>query len=85
MVGRSKRATGPYIDQDGKLLNNGGGTLLIKGNKNWYGIGHNSVYTFDGKDYYFSHAYDANDRGIPKLIVKEIIWVNDWPTLKPLD
>jgi arabinan endo-1,5-alpha-L-arabinosidase len=85
VVGRSKSATGPFVDSEGKALNQGGGTLLIEGNKNWSGVGHNSVYTFDGKDYYFSHAYDANDNGAPKLVVKEITWVNDWPTVQPMN
>ena len=83
MVGRSKNVTGPYVDKDGKNLNNGGGTLLIQGDENWYGAGHNSVYTFDGKDYIFYHAYDANDRAIPKLQVSELEWDADlWPVLK---
>ncbi len=85
VVGRSKSATGPFIDADGKALNQGGGTLLIEGNKNWYGVGHNSVYTFNGKDYYFSHAYDAKDKGAPKLVIKEITWVNGWPSVEPMD
>ena len=85
MVGRSKTVMGPYVDKEGKELFQGGGTLLIEGNKDWYGIGHNSAYTFDGKDYYFSHAYDAHDNGKPKLITKEITWVDDWPTITPLD
>lgn len=85
MVGRSKSVTGPYIDKEGKELNQGGGSLVIQGNKNWYGLGHNSVYTFGGKDYNFMHGYDAHDHGLPKLIVKEIKWVDGWPTVKPMD
>ena len=44
-----------------------------------------SNYTFDGKDYYFSHAYDANDNGTPKLVVKEITWDNGWPVVEPMN
>jgi len=84
VVGKSESATGPFVDADGKPLNQGGGTLLIEGNENWYGVGHNSVYTFDDKDYYFSHAYDANDNGSPKLVTKEITWVDGWPTIAPM-
>lgn len=83
VVGRSKDVTGPYVDREGKPLNEGGGTLLVEGNKNWYGAGHNSTYTFDGKDYVFFHAYDANDKGAPKLKVAELEWdENGWPELK---
>lgn len=83
VVGRSKDVTGPYLDKDGKELNQGGGTLLIEGNKNWYGAGHNSTYTFKGKDYMFFHAYDANDNGAPKLKIAELKWDKDnWPSIK---
>ncbi|MGB3775095.1 MAG: arabinan endo-1,5-alpha-L-arabinosidase [Leeuwenhoekiella sp.] len=83
VVGRSKKAIGPYVDKDGKELNNGGGTLIIEGNDKWYGAGHNSTYTFDGKDYIIFHAYDANDNGAPKLKIAELTWdAKGWPTLK---
>jgi arabinan endo-1,5-alpha-L-arabinosidase len=85
VVGRSKSVTGPYVDKDGKELNKGGGSLVIEGNKNWYGVGHNSVFTFDGKDYTFMHGYDASDKALPKLIVKEITWIDSWPTVQPMD
>lgn len=82
VVGRSKKVTGPYVDKEGKELNKGGGTLIIEGDKNWYGAGHNSAYTFDGKDYIFFHGYDANDKGLPKLRVAEIAWDAElWPVL----
>lgn len=84
VVGRSKTVTGPYVDKDGKKLTEGGGSLVIEGNKNWYGVGHNSIFTFDGKDYTFMHGYDASDKGLPKLIVKEVTWVNGWPTVEPM-
>ncbi|MFH4967506.1 arabinan endo-1,5-alpha-L-arabinosidase [Gaetbulibacter sp. M240] len=83
VVGRSKNVIGPYVDKSGKELNEGGGTLVIEGNKYWYGIGHNSVYTFDGVDYFFSHGYDAKDGAKPKLIVKQVEWVDGWPVLIP--
>lgn len=79
VVGRSKNATGPYIDKEGKPLNEGGGTLLVQGNENWYGAGHNSTYTFNGEDYIFFHAYDAKNKGIPKLKVAELKWEDNWP------
>lgn len=84
VVGRSEKATGPYVDKAGKPLNEGGGTLVLQGNENWYGAGHNSVYNFEGKDYMFFHAYDANDEGAPKLGIKEIKWEDGWPTVEPM-
>ncbi|MFI8377963.1 arabinan endo-1,5-alpha-L-arabinosidase [Leeuwenhoekiella sp. NPDC079379] len=83
VVGRSKKVTGPYFDKIGKSLNEGEGTVIIEGNENWYGAGHNSTYTFDEKDYIIFHAYDANDNGSPKLKVSELEWdVEGWPALK---
>ncbi|TRZ45908.1 arabinan endo-1,5-alpha-L-arabinosidase [Robertkochia solimangrovi] len=83
VVGRSKNVQGPYLDKDGKRLNQGGGTLIIQGNKKWYGAGHCSVYTFENKDYIFFHAYDASENGAPKLKVSELKWdAADWPELK---
>ncbi|WP_375325247.1 arabinan endo-1,5-alpha-L-arabinosidase [Flagellimonas sp. GZD32] len=84
MVGRSKSVTGPYFDKEGIRLDEGGGSMVIEGNKNWYGVGHNSVFTFDGKDYNFMHGYDASDDGLPKLIVKEVSWEDGWPVVEPM-
>ncbi|WP_421898670.1 arabinan endo-1,5-alpha-L-arabinosidase [Marinoscillum sp.] len=83
MVGKSKSVTGPYLDRDGISMNAGGGTLVIEGNKNWAGVGHNSAYTFEGKDYLIFHAYDASDQGRPKLKIAEVQWDDEgWPILR---
>jgi arabinan endo-1,5-alpha-L-arabinosidase len=42
----------------------GGGSLLIAGDKDWKGLGHNSAYTIDGKDYLVLHAYETADKTI---------------------
>lgn len=78
VVGRSKNIQGPYVDQNGVLLNEGGGTLVLEGNEQWAGLGHNSAYTFDGKDYLVYHAYDI-ETGKPKLQIRTISWENEWP------
>lgn len=79
-VGRSKKATGPYVDKDGVELTKGGGTLIVAGNNNYYGIGHNSVYNFNNTYFMYSHGYDINDNGKPKLMVHKITWDNNnWP------
>jgi arabinan endo-1,5-alpha-L-arabinosidase len=82
MVGRSENIQGPYVDRDGVRLDHGGGTLVVAGNEQWPGVGHNSAYTFDGKDYLVFHAYDASDSGRPKLKIEEIVWDADgWPSV----
>ena len=82
MVGRSERVQGPYTDKDGVAMNSGGGSLLLEGDKNWYGVGHNAVASFDGKDYLVFHGYDAHDDGKPKLRTEELKWENDWVFVK---
>lgn len=82
LVGRSPKLTGPYLDKAGKSLAEGGGTLLLAGNQNWAGAGHNSVYTFDGRDYLVFHAYETADRGLQKLKIAELSWDTDgWPAV----
>ncbi len=82
MVGRSGTVEGPYVDKEGLRMDMGGGTMVLKGNKDWHGVGHNAAYHFDGKDYLVFHGYDAHDKGKPKLIIKEMNWDNDfWPII----
>ena len=83
VVGRSAAIEGPYLDKDGKRMDEGGGSLVRQGNEQWAGVGHNSVYTFDDKDYLVYHAYDVNDGGKPKLKVEILTWDdNGWPVVR---
>ena len=81
MVGRSENVYGPYIDRDGVPMNLGGGSLVLEGDKNWNGVGHNAVANFNGVDYLVFHGYDANDNGKPKLRIEKLNWVNGWPSI----
>jgi arabinan endo-1,5-alpha-L-arabinosidase len=82
-VGRARSVTGPYLDKDGKDMMQGGGSLVIKGNKDWPGLGHNAVYSFDNKDYLVLHAYEAADKGIQKLRILPMSWKDAWPVVEP--
>lgn len=84
-VGRSKNVEGPYVDRDGKSLNEGGGTLVLEGNENWVALGHNAAYTFDGKDYLVFHAYETADNAVQKLRILPMHWENDWPQVNAED
>lgn len=82
LVGRSKDVRGPYTDRAGKSLAEGGGTLLLAGTPDWAGVGHNSTYTFDGKDYLVFHAYETADDGLQKLKIAELRWDEaGWPAV----
>ena len=81
-VGRSKKVTGPYVDKDGIPMLHGGGTLITGSDKDYYGKGHNSVYTFNNTDYMFMHGYEKKDHGTPKLLKYILHWdKNGWPFL----
>jgi len=83
VVGRSKEITGPYIDKDNVPMTQGGGSLVLQGNAQWNGVGHNAVYNWYGKDYIIYHGYDASDKGRSKLQVKELSWDGGgWPVVR---
>lgn len=84
-VGRASKVTGPYLDKDGNDMMRGGGSVVIKGNKNWPGLGHNAAYSFDGNDYLVLHAYEAADNGVQKLRILPMNWQDGWPVVKPKD
>ena len=82
MVGRSKDVMGPYFDKMGNSLPEGGGTLVLAGNKDWPGRGGASVCSCDGKDFLVFHAYEAADNGLQKLKIAPINWdENGWPVV----
>ena len=82
-VGRSEKLSGPYLDKENIPMTKGGGTLLLQGDENWHGVGHNSIYTFDQKDYLIFHGYDAKDKGRSKLRIEVLSWDDKgWPALK---
>ena len=86
VVGRSKSVTGPYLDRNGVDMAKGGGSLVIQGDGDWQALGHNSAYTFDGKDYMVLHAYETADKYRQKLKVLDMTWDSEgWPVLDQKD
>ena len=83
-VGRSKKVAGPYLDKDGKDMRNGGGTLLLEGDKKEYeAMGHCSAYSFPDGDFFFCHGYSVAKNGASILVQKKINWTKDgWLTLE---
>lgn len=82
MVGRSQAISGPYADQSGKAMTEGGSTLLLESNGRFIGPGGQSVY-LDGDVYRLvNHYYDGDDNGAPKLQVHDLTWGDDgWPVV----
>jgi len=79
MVGRSRKITGPYADDKGVPMMQGGGTLLLSANDRWLGPGGASVLMQpSGEDIIVFHAYDAHT-GHPALQISTIAWHDGWP------
>jgi arabinan endo-1,5-alpha-L-arabinosidase len=78
-VGRAASVTGPYTDQAGTALLDGGGTLVVEGNATWTAPGHNAVIVTSSGAYNVYHALDAQHAN-PTLRVAQIAWGTDgWP------
>jgi arabinan endo-1,5-alpha-L-arabinosidase len=81
-VGRSSKVTGPYFSKDSVDMAKGGGTILVKGDADYPGVGHQAVVTIDGTDWIVYHGYDARDNGKSKLIIKKLTWDKEgWPVI----
>jgi arabinan endo-1,5-alpha-L-arabinosidase len=86
VVGRAPTVTGPYLDRQGKDMASGGGSPVIEGDRDWQALGHNSAYSFAGRDWLVLHAYQTADHYKSKLKVLEIKWDQDgWPAVDPKD
>lgn len=83
VYGRSRSLTGPYLDNEGKDMAQGGGTLLVGPNDEFYGIGHCSAYQFGKQWYFIAHAYDISQKGQSKLFIRKMEFTKDgWIKLK---
>lgn len=80
-VGRSEEVTGPYVDQDGTPMTEGGGTLVMESYPNWSGPGHNAVLQDDGETILVYHAYSVQANGDPFLRMSPLEWEEGWPSV----
>lgn len=81
-VGRSKNMLGPYIDKKGTPMLKGGGTLILASYENVRGPGCNSIFVDNKKEFLVHHFYDGDDKGVPKLHIRPVVWEKDgWPLL----
>jgi arabinan endo-1,5-alpha-L-arabinosidase len=81
-VGRSTSPTGPYTDESGASMLNGGGTTILASHGYVIGPGGQSVYfdTADNHDLLTYHYYDSRLNGEPFLGINFLGWdVNDFP------
>lgn len=82
VVGRSKSVGGPYLDRNGVDMAQGGGTLVAGPDDQYYGVGHCSVYDFDGQWHFFAHGYSAAHDGESKLVHRKLSFDDEgWPSI----
>jgi len=84
VVGRASENTGPYLDNAGRPMLEGGGLQLITGTSRWKGPGHEAVLLRSGApDLFVFHAYDGFT-GKPFLKISTLLWEDGWPRVAPL-
>ncbi len=86
-VGRSRTVEGPYLDRDGRDMRDGGGTLVLEGDKVEYeAAGHCAAYDpmqwedgqgNSGTSLFICHGYSTRQNGAALLIQKSIKWTDD--------
>jgi arabinan endo-1,5-alpha-L-arabinosidase len=84
MVGRSTSVNGPFTDENGAAMLQGGGTPLLAGNgSTWNAPGGETVYLDQQEgDLIVFHAIQLPS-GIAWLFANRLTWVNDWPSIQP--
>ena len=91
VVGRSRKVEGPYRDRNGKKMTEGGGTLVIEGDKkDFEAAGHCAVYDLPTtllnlrpRTLFICHGYSTRHHGQAILIQREVEWTKDgWPVLR---
>ena len=82
VVGRSKRVEGPYLDRQGRKMEEGGGDILLQASDRYYGVGHCGLLKKDGEWLFVAHGYDKLHNGQSKLFLRKMTFDDDaWPTI----
>lgn len=83
VVGRSRQVTGPYVDDHGRRMLDGGGKAVISGDGKVYeAAGHCAVCHTSEGDIFLCHGYSIPHHGAPLLIQRRITWKDGWPEVK---
>ncbi|TFK18986.1 secreted arabinase [Coprinopsis marcescibilis] len=77
-VGRSSRADGGYVDQNGVALTNGGGTLVLATHSRAIGPGGQDVYTDNDGPILVYHHYTSAGHA---LGINRLSFANGWPVV----
>jgi arabinan endo-1,5-alpha-L-arabinosidase len=81
VVGRSKKVTGPYLDNMGVPMLKGGGKFVVGARGNLVGAGHFGLLDLGDGVQKFSCHYEADleRSGISVLSIQPLLWKNGWP------
>lgn len=83
IVARSKSLLGPYVNKSGQKLLDNHHEILIHGNANWAGTGHNAELIEDknGDTWISYHAYHLHDTQKGRVVLMDkVLWDKDgWP------
>jgi len=85
VVARSENLLGPYVDKGGQAMLSNHHVVVIHGNENFVGTGHNAEIITDkaGKDWIFYHAYSVAQPNLGRvLMMDQIKWIDDWPIVE---
>ncbi|RXK86105.1 family 43 glycosylhydrolase [Filimonas effusa] len=81
VVGRSKKVTGPYVDNIGREMLKGGGKLVVAAGDRLIGPGHfGRTVLGDGTEKMSCHyEADLDQGGRSVLGIRPLLWKNGWP------
>lgn len=81
VVGRSRKVTGPYLDNVGRDMLEGGGKMVIAAGGRVVGPGHfGRLILGDGVEKMSCHyEADLDQSGRSVLGIRPLLWKNDWP------
>jgi arabinan endo-1,5-alpha-L-arabinosidase len=81
VVGRSKKVTGPYVDNIGREMLKGGGKLVVAAGDRLIGPGHfgRTVLGYGIEKMSCHYEADLNQSGRSVLGIRPLLWKNGWP------
>ena len=84
-VGRSTGPHGPFVDEMGTPMMNGGATVLLKGDAAWNAPGGGTAYLdpANGDSLIVFHALNVSQNGAQWMWISNLAWTNDWPVIEP--
>ncbi len=81
-VGRSRSITGPYLDDTGRDLREGGGREFLGTQGKFIGPGHVGLIRDNGSEWATMHFYDGTRNGQAMLGLRRLSWTDDgWPVV----